>query len=219
MGCLQWKEMKAPKTLLFISTVMMLTVACTEAPKQEVKKKEPEKPAEPITGRSAFFQMFVSARSWSPDVQPVQCTSLPIEGFLKATNGTAGAWRCLFASPSKGKYRNYTYSVTEAGGNLHKGVFHEPGEMNFSGSIGQAKPFLVQALKIDTDEAYKTALAKGGAEEFVKKNPDVPVNYLLELTPRFPQPTWRVIWGESVSTSQYSVFVDAATGGFLAKVR
>ncbi len=184
-----------------------------------MKKKEPEKPPEPITGRAAFFQMFVSARSWAPDVQPVQLVSLPIEGFTNAVDGRAGAWRCLFASASKGKLRNYTYSVTEAGGNLHKGVFHEPGEVNFSGSVGQAKPFLVQAFKIDSDEAYKTALAKGDADDFIKKNPKVPANYLLEYTPRFPQPAWRVIWGETVSASQYSVFVDAATGGFLQKVR
>lgn len=197
---------------------MLLGVACSDspAPKQEAKKKEPEAPAHPITGRSAFYQMFVAARSWSPDVQPVQCVSLPIEGF-KVQDGKAGAWRCLFASTSKGKLRNYTYSVTEAGGNLHKGVFHEPGETNFSGTVGQAKPFLVQALKIDTDAAMKTALEKGG-EAFVKKHPDVPMTYLLELTPRFPQPAWRMIWGESVSASQFSVFVDAATGDFLGKV-
>lgn len=212
--------MRARNRLIFFLPAIFAAVSCTEAPKQEVvKKKEPEKPPEAITGRAAFYQMFVAARSWAPDVQPVQLTSLPIEGFIGVTDGKAGAWRGLFASPSKGKLRNYTYSVVEAGGNLHKGVFHEPGESNFSGSVGQAKPFLVQAFKIDSDEAYKTALAKGGADEFVKKSPKVPANYVLEYTSRFPQPAWRVIWGESVSASQYSVFVDAATGAFLQKVR
>ena len=35
---------------------------------------------------------------------------------------------------------------------------------------------------------------------------------------RFPDPTWRVIWGESVSASDYSVFIDATTGMLLEKM-
>jgi hypothetical protein len=44
----------------------------------------------------------------------------------------------------------------------------------------------------------------------------MPVKLLLEKTQRFPGPAWRVYWGESVSTSAYSVFVDANTGEYLA---
>lgn len=195
--------------------LMLLAAACSEAPKEVAKKKEPEKPPEPISGRAAFYAMFGAARMWAPDLQPLQCVSLPVEG-VPLEPGKAGAWRCDFVSAAKGKLRSYTYSVVEAGGNLHKGVFHEPGEVAFNGARGQAKPFLMQALKIDTDEAYKTALPK--AEAFVKKNPNEPMCYLLELTPRFPSPTWRVIWGPSVNQSKFSVFVDASTGAFLAKV-
>lgn len=209
--------MTARKRLALLIPVMFLAVSCTEAPK-EAKKKEPEKPPEPVSGRTAFHQMFVAARSWAPDVQPLQLVSLPIEG-VKPADGKFGAWRCLFASQTKAKLRIYTYAVVEGTGNLHKGVFHEPGEENFSGSRGQAKPFLVQAFRTDTPDALKTALDQGGAADFVKKNPTVPMTFLLEWTPRFPSPAWRVIWGESVSTSQYSVFVDASTGAFLAKVR
>ena len=43
--------------------------------------------------------------------------------------------------------------------------------------------------------------------------------YLLEQTSRFPDLAWRIVWGESVSASKYSVFVDASTGEFLEKVR
>ena len=42
------------------------------------------------------------------------------------------------------------------------------------------------------------------------------VNYLLEETSKFKEfPTWRVIWGESVGTSNFSVYVNASTGDYL----
>ena len=41
------------------------------------------------------------------------------------------------------------------------------------------------------------------------------MTYLLEKIDRFPDVVWRVIWGESVGHSNFSVFVDASTGSFL----
>ena len=43
-------------------------------------------------------------------------------------------------------------------------------------------------------------------------------SFLGKFTPRFPDTTWRVVWGESVGTSDYSVFVDASTGQFLERM-
>ena len=74
------------------------------------------------------------------------------------------------------------------------------------------------AVKIDTDAAYKTALANGGAE-YEKKNPGKPITFLLEKVAKHPDPVWRVIWGESVSQSNFSVYVDASTGEFREKLR
>ncbi|MBI3679603.1 MAG: hypothetical protein HY235_04325 [Acidobacteria bacterium] len=201
----------------FLIPLLLLLAACSEAPKEIVKKKkEPEKPPEPVSGRYAFHQMYMYARTnWALDTQGLQLASLPI-AEVKPEGGKYGAWQGMFASPSKGRSRIFTYSVVEAGGNLHKGVFGGP-EEGFRGQRGQARPFLIAALKIDSVEAYQTAIKKGAA--YVKKNPDMPVSFLLELTPRFPDPTWRVIWGESASHSNYSIFVDATTGDYLATVR
>ena len=44
-----------------------------------------------------------------------------------------------------------------------------------------------------------------------------PVNFLLEFTPRFPDPVWRVMWGDTAGLAQYTVFVDAATGQLVGK--
>lgn len=196
-------------TLLCLPIALAL-ISC-ESPAPVAKKKEPEKPPEAVTALHAFQNMFGAARAWAPDVQILQMASIPIKE-VKAEKGKYGAWQAVFVSPSRSRSRTYTYSVVEAGGNLHKGVFGTPDEAYTP--RGQAKPFVAQALKRDSDEVFETA-AKKSAEQ-MKKNPDMQIMFLLEQTPRFPNLAWRVIWGESVSASSYSVFVDAATGDYLA---
>jgi hypothetical protein len=193
----------------------LLLTACADSPSGSAKKKEPEKPPEPVTGRYAFYQMYAAARSWALDLQALRLHSVNITQF-KNEGGRAAAWQATFVSPSRQRLRSYTYSIVEAEGNLHKGVFAGL-EETYTGPRGQAKPFLIAALKTDSDQVYKTALAK--STEYAKKNPDKTINFLLELTPRFPNPAWRVVWGESVGTSNYSIFVDASTGEYLQTMR
>jgi hypothetical protein len=190
----------------------MILVSCSEAPKT-AEKKEPAKPAEPTTGRYAFYQMYPSARTWAPDALPLQLKSIQLQA-VKATPGKAGAWQCVFVSPGRGRQRLYTWSALESEGNLHKGVF--AGLEDSYTASRQAQPFLIAAIKTDSDEAYDTAAKKSA--DYIKRNPDKPINFILEQTPRYPDLAWRVIWGESVGTSDYSVYVDATTGVFLEKM-
>lgn len=199
------------KTLLAASAALFL-IGCSEPPKAVETKKEPAKPAEPVTGRYAFYQMYPSARTWAADAQPIQLKSVPL-AEVKSTPGKSGAWLCMFVSPSRGKQKPFSWSAIEAEGNLHKGVFGGLDE-SYSPSR-QAQPFLIAAIKTDTDEVWETAAKKSA--DYMKKNPDKPITFLLELTPRFPDLAWRVIWGESVNASDYSVFVDATNGQFLEK--
>jgi hypothetical protein len=154
--------------------------------------------------------MYPQVRTWAIDALPVQLHSINLPQ-VKSENGKAGAWQATFFSPTSGRAKTYTWSAIEAPGNLHKGVFAGPDE-----SARTPKTFLLAAIRVDSDEAYKAAVEKSA--DYVKKNPDKPVQFILELTNRFPQLVWRVVWGESVNTSDYSVFVDAATGQFLEKV-
>ena len=187
---------------------MLALAACSDAPKPaEEKKKEPAKPAEAVTGRHAFQQMYATARAWAPDIQALQLKSIQLPE-VKAKPGEAGAWQAIFVSASRGQARTYTWSAIEAPGNLHKGVFAGLEESYMQ--RGQDKPFPTAALKTDTDEAYQIALKKSAAYD--KKNPGLQINFQLELTPRFPNPCWRVIWGESINKSGYSVLIDASTG-------
>jgi hypothetical protein len=201
------------KRARLIMPLVFLLSACSEAPKTVEKSKVPEKPPEPLTGRQAFQRMYPSARGWAPDALPLELRSINL-GQVKAEKGKAGAWQAIFVSSVKGKSRAYTYSAVEAEGNLHEGVFAGI-EQDYSGRGGSA-PFPIAALKIDSDQAYDTAAEK--SQDYVKKNPNKTVSFLLEQNKRFPDLSWRVIWGESVSSSDYSVFVDATTGALLERV-
>jgi len=204
--------MRTSNLLPCAALLFVLLGACTEPPKTE-KAKESAKPPEPLTGRQAFQRMYPQARAWAPDAQPIEVRSIRLAD-VKVDKGKSGAWEAIFVSASKGKSRTYTYSAVEAAGNLHEGVFAGLEEF-YSGPKGPAFPFLIAAIRKDSDEAYDIAAEK--SQDYIKKHPDMPISYLLEQTNRFPDLTWRVIWGESASSSDYSVFVDATLGQVLAK--
>jgi hypothetical protein len=198
--------------LRWLSPLVLFLSACSDAPKT-AELKQPAKPPEALTGRQAFQQMYPQARGWAPDAQPLQIRSLNL-AQVKAGPGKAGVWQVIFVSPSLGKAKTYTWSAVEAEGNLHEGVFGGVQE-DFT-PRGDSSPFQIAAIKVDSDEAYATAVKESA--EYIKKNPDKPVIFLMELGKRFPDVTWRVIWGDSVGTSDYSVFVDGSTGKYLERM-
>lgn len=196
----------------FAATCLLLLLAgCAQEPKKTAKKEEP--PPVPVGGQVALYKTYPMARGWAADVTPVKVVSIHLPE-VKYEAGKAAAWRVTWVSPSRNSTREYTYSAIESAGNLHKGVFQGNEER---GIRSGAKPFPLAAVKTETDDALATALKK--AAEYVKKNPTKQVMFLLELNTRFANPTWRVIWGESVSTSNFSIFVDASTGLYLETMR
>ncbi len=174
-----------------------------------------EQPPEPVPALSAFGGMFASARSWAPDVELLRVAQIDVEG-VKAEGGKAAAWEADFVSRSTGRVRRFTYSVVhQPARNLRRGVDAEPPQA-WSGGSG-SEPFNILAFRKDSTAAYKTAMEK--SREYASKHPNAPVKFLLEKTSRFPDPAWRAFWGDSVSTSGFSVFVDATTGDFLGTSR
>ena len=148
----------------------------------------------------------------APDVQGLLLESIDLPDTV-GEKGSYPAWRAVFISPSKMQAKTITYSIKEAYGNLHKGIFKGPDEGWSPG--GEAKPWVLSAFKIDSDAAYRVALGKSA--DYVRDNPDVPIRMLLEWTDRRPNLVWRVYWGQSLATSGYSVFVDASTGEFAGR--
>src|SRR5687768_2937367 len=146
-----------------LTAVWLVSMACSTATKPA--PKEPEKPDEPITGRTAFQRVFAQARAWAPDstILKIQNANLT---EVKSKDGKAGAWQVTFVSASRQQARTFTWSALEGEG-FHKGVFAQAPE-SYSGPRGQNSPFVVHALKTDTDEALETAVKKSAA--YLKKN-------------------------------------------------
>jgi hypothetical protein len=151
--------------------------------------------------------MYGMARQWASDSELIRARSIRLSE-VKSEGGKSGAWEATFVSASRGKAKTYTDSVVEAQGNLHEGVFGGLEENYSPGS--HLRQFPLSVVSIDSEKAYQTALKRSA--EYAKKNPNMPISFLLELMPGRNNPTWRVIWGESVATSGYSVVVDANTG-------
>src|ERR1019366_8659919 len=194
-------------SLILACALLLMLTGCSEQP-QPAKKKDPPKPAEPVTGQTALYRMYQVVRSWAPDAQVLKMNSIHLlEG--PSAPGEARACAATITSASRGRARTYSYSVIESPGNLHQGVFGGQQEV----LDARAQPFLIAAVKVDTDAAYKTALGKAG--EYDKKNPHLTISMLLERNKQYPNPAWRIIWGESVGTAGLSVFIDASTGEFL----
>ncbi len=184
--------------------VTIMLAGCGEAPVAE--KKEPEPPPVPITGRQAFQNTYGMARGWATDAEPLRIRSINLPN-PKSEDGKAGAWEIVYVSPSRSRSRTYTWSAIESPGNLHKGSFAGLEEAWRESS--SEHPFPVAAIKSDTPDVLKTAIAKSA--EYKSANKPA-VNFVLETTSHSPDPLWRVFWGNSVSAAEWSVFVDATTG-------
>ena len=205
------------RLLIPLFTFLLALAGCSEAPRpaEKAETPKPAAPAEPVDGQKAFFQTYVAARSWAVDTEGLLLQSVDIPE-VKSQDGKFGAWRATFVSPSKQRVAVFNFSAVQSSGKFLKGVFqdHEEGY-----SKGREKPWPVSALKTSSAKVYEIAIERKETKEYLKKNPDKQVMMVLEHTNRHPNLAWRVIWGESVSRSDFSVFVDASSGDFLEVMR
>src|SRR5260370_10720506 len=84
-----------------------MTGCSSEPTKPATAEKPQSKAPEIITGSSAFFKCYVSARGWAPDAQPYRVESHP-EAGSKGRDGKAAEWRAGFASPTPRTTKLYT---------------------------------------------------------------------------------------------------------------
>ena len=190
--------------LLLTGCAALLLTGCASSPELKVAKK----PAEPVTGLHALYAMYGKARLWAPDIKIIRLASINMDQ-VKSQPGKAPAWQVTFASESLGQKRAYTYSVVDASTSLREGTFPDsPGAWS-----NDNRAFLIAAVRTDTDKAWETALKHGA--DYAKKYPDMPISYVLEMGRQISEPMWRVIWGESVTSSALSILIDANAGGYL----
>jgi hypothetical protein len=196
----------------FLTLQVLFLVACGEQPKTKpVKDAAPVSPPDPVTARFAFQRLSIQARMWAADAQLLRIASANLKE-VPSVDGKYPVWHATFVSSQLKKARSFSYSVVDSPGNAHAGVLRGR-EESWLGPSGQAQPFPLQMLKVDSDEAYATAVKE--SKDYLKKHPEMSIHFLLEYTPRFPLPAWRVFWGETLGSSQYAVFIDCTSGKYL----
>ena len=193
-------------------SLILLLSSCSDTPTET--KKEPEKPPAPVTAQSAFLYTYPAARAWAADSLPVRIRSINLAD-VPSEGGKAGAWEISYVSTSLQQAKIFTWSAIEASETLHKGIFGQKPQQ-WGGSNGQQKPFMASDFHIDSPKALETAIET--AKPYLEKPGTKPaINFLVEFTPRFPDPVWRVMWGESAGSAEFTVFVDATTGKLVGK--
>src|ERR1700692_1780938 len=94
----------------FLKAVLIVAVAgltaCSSEPAKttEVKTdseaaKKAAGPPEPVTGKTAFYEMYTPAHAWAADLVPISLKSGEVIG-VKNAEGKAGTWTAVFGSPS-----------------------------------------------------------------------------------------------------------------------
>ena len=209
-GFMNDKRLKAAAAIFaFIAT------ACSEAPKtSETKteaKKEASKPPEPVSGKTAFYEMYKPARAWASDFLPLSLASGEVPN-MKNEAGKAAMWTAVFVSPSRREARTLSYSVVDQGTTIHKGIT-VGGAEPWSGPTAKSEPFQTTQFVIDSDVAYETASHKAAA--WLKNHPGRSVSFYLGNASRFPAPVWYVLWGNN--KSGYAAYVNATTGAIAGK--
>ena len=189
----------------------------TKAPEQSSAAPAP-KPAETETGHIAFQKLYVVSRGWAPDTEP---TSLESENYarhdkpdpaLLGHDGKSAVWRGVFASTARSSMKTYLWSGL-TGQDAKPGI--TPGnEDPYSASNTSTRAFQLVYFKTDSDQAFETAQKHGGAA-VLKKEPNTPVNYILDWDARRSLLEWDVLYGESKNDPKLDVVVNATTGQFV----
>jgi hypothetical protein len=201
------KLIRFPAALL--GGILALTACTSSAPP---KAAPAAKPAEYISGREAFQQLYVSAHAVAGDVKPYRMESSYTKGS-PANEGKSGLWRADFASASKKLSKSFSWSGLAGPDAPERGVSHGSDDTYNPGNTS-TQVFDPQFLKTDSDAAFKVAQQHGG-EKLTGANPSQPVFYTLDFDTRNNQLIWHVIYGSSRYDAKLDVSVDATSGMFV----
>ena len=197
------------KLLMAMLALLMMT-GCTSGPPTPAPVEKPQpKPAEFVTGRSAFQKLYIAARGWARDAQPYRIESM-ITDDSKGKEGKSAVWRTSFASPLQHGVKAYTWS-----GEVSSDRGINPGtEDTYSPTNTSTQIFDVAFLKVDSDKALETAQKHGG-DKLVAKDPDTPILYVLDWSSATNELIWHVIYGVSRDDYKLRVAVNASSGDFI----
>jgi hypothetical protein len=181
-------------TVSLLAASLPFLISCSNEPAEVTNiEKTTEKAVEaPVTGKTAFWEMYKLGRAWAPDMQVLYLKSGELEGAeLKGNEGTATEWTLMVASPSKQEAHEFTYrAITQ--GSKRRGVIS--GSIQpWGGPTAKGQPFSTGEMKLDSNEAFAKAVDKASA--WNKANPDKEVSFYLGKEAKYPAPVWGVLWG------------------------
>ncbi len=204
--------------LLLAGAAMFLLVSCGHSPQppatvsaSTAADKGQSDSASPVTGKTAFFEMYKTARTWSRDLLPLTLQSKPMPG-TNIDSGNAVLWTATFASPSRRESRTFTYCAIAKPPEHYKGV-SVGNSVPWGGPTADTMPFESSDVAVDSDAAFRTASADAAA--WLKKHPGKEVSLALGNASQFREPVWLMLWGDR--KSGYAVYVSAKTGAVVKK--
>jgi len=199
---------------VFSVVLIALLLGCnSSAPTPAENKTAETKPSfQPtfLTGREALQKMYIAARTWAPDAKPYNLQSIATKE-ANGQDGKAGIWGAGFASASRRSIRVFSWSGVKTEDAPEPGVSARP-EDTYNPANTSTAVFDMAFLKIDSDEALKTANKHGG-DKLLQKEKDAPVFYGVSWVPRENKLIWRVLYGAQ-NQPKLVVDVDASTGLF-----
>ncbi|HEU5453883.1 MAG TPA: hypothetical protein VFU76_17930, partial [Terriglobales bacterium] len=161
------------------------------------------------SARECLSRMDGQAQRWATDALVFHVES-DINPETDGHGGKSTVWKGIYASASRQTIRTFTCSGSREAYAPPLGVTGEL-ELAYKPS---ATPFQAFLVKADSDKAFEVAQQHGG-EALLKKDPQLPVTYLLAMERGQSVPTWFVIYGKSMQDNKGIGMINATTGGFL----
>jgi len=189
-----------------------LLAGCNSNPVKPPEAKPEPKAPELLTGRAAFYKVFISARNYAADVKPFRIESTP-SPESNGQDGKSAIWRSSFASATQHGVKPFFWSGSNAPDAPTRGI--SPGnEDTYNPSNASTQIFDVAFLKVDSDQAFAVAQKHGG-DKLLEKDPSTPVIYVCDWNHNTNELTWHVIYGNTRETAKLTVAVNASTGEFI----
>jgi hypothetical protein len=191
---------------------LALLTGCNSSPAPVAPAKPEVKAPELLTGRSAFYKVFIAARGYAADAKPFRIESTP-SSESDGHDGKSTVWRSSFASATQRGAKPFFWSGSNLPDAPSRGV--SPGNEDvYNPGNASTQVFDVAFLKIDTDQAIAEAQKHGG-DKVLEKDPATPVLYVCDWNHNTNELTWHVIYGASRDAAKLTVAVNASTGEFI----
>jgi len=207
----------APHHTVFVAAIVSLVAlaflgGCTSTPEKPAAPAKPEVRApELLTGRAAFYKLFIAGRCYAADVKPFRIESTPTTED-NGQDGKAPVWRVSFASATQRGVKPYIWSGSNLPDAPSRGV--SPGNEDvYNPGNASTQAFDPAYLKIDTDAAFAEAQKHGG-DKVLEKDSTTPITYVCDWNHNTNELVWHVIYG-SRETAKLTVAVNASTGAFI----